>query len=85
MKAAGAHDVWINPKANQHIMGGVIMGADEKRSVTNGYGQTHDVSNLVILGSSIFPTSGAVNPTFTIHALTLRTAEHVINDWSNIA
>jgi choline dehydrogenase-like flavoprotein len=45
----------------------------------------HDVPNLAVLGSSVFPTSGAVNPTYTIHALTLRTAEHVIGEWSNIA
>lgn len=85
MNAAGAHDVWINPKADQHIMGGAIMGADAKTSVTDSFGQTHDVPNLVVLGSSVFPTSGAVNPTYTIHALTLRTAEHVIADWSAIA
>jgi choline dehydrogenase-like flavoprotein len=85
MKAAGATEVWTNPKADQHIMGGVIMGTDATSSVTNSYGQTHDVPNLVILGSSVFPHSGAVNPTYTIHAVTLRTAEHVIADWSNIA
>ncbi len=85
MQAAGAYDVWTNPRADQHIMGGAIMGADASASVTDGYGQTHDIPNLVILGSSVFPTSGAVNPTFTICALTLRTAEHVIADWANIA
>jgi choline dehydrogenase-like flavoprotein len=60
------------------------MGADAASSVTDSYGQTHDVPNLVIIGSSVFPTSGAVNPTFTIHAVTLRTAEHLIADWRNI-
>lgn len=85
MQAAGAYDVWTNPKADQHIMGGAIMGGDAKASVTDGFGQTHDVPNLVILGSSVFPTSAAVNPTFTIHAVTLRTVEHVIADWANIA
>ncbi|MCC6315763.1 MAG: GMC family oxidoreductase [Thermomicrobiales bacterium] len=85
MKAAGADDIWINPRANQHILGGVIMGSDPKASVTDGFGQTHDVPNLVVLGSSVFPTSGAVNPTYSIHAITLRTAEHVVNDWDAIA
>ena len=66
-------------------MGGAIMGADAKSSVTDSYGQTHDVPNLVVLGSSVFPHSGAVNPTYTIHAVTLRTVEHVVSDWSNIA
>jgi choline dehydrogenase-like flavoprotein len=85
MQAAGANEVWINPKADQHIMGGLIMGTDAKTSVTDGFGMAHDVPNLAVLGSSVFPTSGAVNPTYTIHALTLRTAEHVIGEWSNIA
>lgn len=85
MKAAGAKDIWTNPKANQHILGGAIMGSDPKESVTDAFGKTHDVANLIVTGSSVFPTSGAVNPTFTIHALTLRTAEHVISEWKNLA
>lgn len=85
MNAAGAKEVWTNPKADQHILGGAIMGTDPKASVTDAFGLTHDVSNLAVLGSSVFPTSGAVNPTFSIHAITLRTAEHVIAEWSNLA
>ena len=85
MAAAGAYEVWTNPQADQHIMGGAIMGTDPTASVTNGYGQTHDVPNLVVLGSSLFPTGGAVNPTFTIHALTLRTAEHLLQHWGEVA
>lgn len=84
MKAAGATTVWTNPNVNQHIMGGVIMGNDPKASVTDGYGFTHDVAQLVVLGSSLYPTSGAVNPTFTLHALTLRTAEYLINHWGRL-
>lgn len=81
MRAAGATEVWVNPNANQHIMGGAIMGDDPAKSVTNSYGICHEVPNLAVLGSSLFPTSGGVNPTFTIHALTLRTAEHLIENW----
>jgi choline dehydrogenase-like flavoprotein len=85
MHAAGATTVWVNPSANQHIMGGAIMGSDPASSVTDGYGFTHDVPNLVVLGSSVFPTSGAVNPTFTIHAVTLRMSEYLIENWDAIA
>lgn len=81
MKAAGATEVWVLPTADQHIMGGTIMGRSPKESVTNAYGQTHDVRNLFVLGSSLFPTSGAVNPTFTISALTLRTADYLTQHW----
>jgi choline dehydrogenase-like flavoprotein len=53
------------------------MGADPRRSVTNSYGQTHDVPNLFVAGASLFPTIAAVNPTATICALALRTADYI--------
>ena len=68
-RAAGADDVWNAPKAPMHIMGGTIMGKEAGDSVANRYGAVHEVPNLVLGGASLFPTSGGVNPTFTIHAL----------------
>jgi choline dehydrogenase-like flavoprotein len=61
------------------------MGERRAASVTNSYGQTHDVANLFVAGSSLFPTSGAVNPTLTIHALTLRACEYMIDNWAGLA
>ena len=84
-KAAGAYEVWAGSRVHMHAMGGVIMGADPRLSVTNGYGQTHDIANLFVAGPSLFPTSGAVNPCFTIHAVTLRTADYLLANWSAIA
>ena len=80
-KAAGAKQVWTGPIAPMHILGGTIMGNDPKASVTDSYGLTHDVGNLFIAGPGLFPTSGGVNPTFTVHALALRTADHMIEHW----
>jgi choline dehydrogenase-like flavoprotein len=37
----------------------------------------HGTSNLFIAGSSVFPTSGYANPTFTIISLALRLADHI--------
>lgn len=85
MQAAGATTIWTNPNINQHIMGGVIMGRDPAASVTDSYGIAHDVRNLVILGSSLYPTSAAVNPTFTLHALALRTAEYLVGHWGGLS
>jgi choline dehydrogenase-like flavoprotein len=82
--AAGAKDVWTGPQASMHIMGGTIMGNEAARSVCNSYGQTHDISNLVVAGAGLFPTSGGVNPTFTIHALVARTSEHLLHNWNSI-
>jgi choline dehydrogenase-like flavoprotein len=85
LRAAGAREVWHGPMAQQHILGGTIMGSDSRTSVTNSYGQSHDIPNLFVAGSGLFPTSGAVNPTFTIHALALRTADFALSHWGSIA
>ncbi len=83
-EAAGAYEVWGSGRANMHIMGGTIMGRDRRSSVTNSYGQTHDLPSLFVAGPGLFPTGGAVNPTFTIHALALRTAEYPLANWSSL-
>jgi len=82
--SAGAKETWTGPQAAMHIMGGTIMGNDSTSSVCNSYGQTHDVSNLVLAGAGLFPTSGGVNPTFTIHALAARCSEHLLSNWNSI-
>jgi choline dehydrogenase-like flavoprotein len=84
-EAAGAQEVWTSGRNNAHIMGGTIMGNDPGKSVTNPYGQTHDVPNLFVAGPGLFPTSGGVNPTFTIYALALRSARHMLSKWPAIA
>jgi choline dehydrogenase-like flavoprotein len=45
--------------------------------VCNGFGQTHDVSNLFISDGSQFTTSAAENPTLTIVALAIRQADYI--------
>jgi len=82
-EAAGATEVWTGPQVAMHIIGGTIMGDDPQTSVTNSFGQCHDISNLVIAGAGLFPTSGGVNPTFTIHALTSRAGDHLLANWNS--
>lgn len=60
------------------------MGEDPQASVTNSYGQCHDLPNLVVAGSSLFPTSAGVNPTYTIQALTARAGEHLLQNWGSL-
>jgi choline dehydrogenase-like flavoprotein len=81
VSAAAATEVWTSPLVNQHFMGGTIMGKDPSTSVTDSYGITHEVPNVIIAGNTLFPTSAGVNPTFTTHALALRAAEHVLAHW----
>jgi glucose dehydrogenase len=40
--------------------------------------QSWDHANLYLVGSGTFPTSATANPTLTIAALSLRTADHLI-------
>ena len=79
--AASATEVWASPLVNQHFMGGTIMGRSTSDSVTDSYGITHEVPNLVVAGNTLFPTSAGVNPTFTTHAITLRSVEYVLAHW----
>ncbi|MDR4485188.1 MAG: GMC family oxidoreductase [Nitrospirales bacterium] len=58
-----------------HIMGTYRMGMDAKESVVDPNLRSHDHPNLFLLGSGVFPTSGTANPTLTIAALSLRTAQ----------
>ena len=55
-----------------HIMGTYRMGVDPAQSVVNTDQRAHDHPNLFLLGSGVFPTSAASNPTLTIAALALR-------------
>jgi choline dehydrogenase-like flavoprotein len=78
--------VWAGPAPGfSHLLGGTIMGNTKKDSVTDSYGRTHDIANLFIVGPGLFPTEGAVNPTFSIHALTLRTADYMKTHWGSAA
>jgi choline dehydrogenase-like flavoprotein len=85
VRASGAQQAWSSPLAAQHIMGGTIMGTAADNSVCNGYGISHDISNLVIAGQSTFPTGSHANTTFTIHALAERTADFLTDNWPDMA
>lgn len=61
----------------RHHMGTTRMHSDPRRGVVDRDGRVHGIANLYVAGSSVFPTSGAANPTLTILALSLRLAEHV--------
>ena len=86
-RATGAKETWSG-RGNMptiHLMGGTIMGAEAASSVTDSYGQTHELPNLYVAGPGIFATGGASNPTYTILALSLRGAEHLADKWSTVA
>jgi choline dehydrogenase-like flavoprotein len=66
-----------HPIGGYHHMGTTRMGTDERTSVTDADGRVHGLANLWVAGSSLFPTGGWANPTLTIVALALRTADRI--------
>jgi gluconate 2-dehydrogenase alpha chain len=82
-RAMGATQVWRGPvgpgSPGGHHEGGTRMGSDPKTSVVNRYGQTWDIPNLFVVGSSTFPSQGGFNPTLTIQALAYMTADAIVN------
>ena len=61
-----------------HEVGGAIMGADARSSVTNGWCQTWDVPNLFLTDGAPFVSNADKNPTLTIMALAWRQADHIV-------
>jgi choline dehydrogenase-like flavoprotein len=60
-----------------HHIGTARMSAHSRCGVVNPQCRTHDVENLYIAGSAVFPTSGSANPTLTIVAMAIRIADHL--------
>ncbi len=60
-----------------HPMGAARMGADPASSVVGADLRTHDITNLFVCSSAVFPTGGHANPTLTIVALAHRLAAHL--------
>lgn len=82
--ASGLARTWIpgdtsrfrwRPSPGGHHIGTTRMGVDPSASVVDGDCRTHQVKNLYIAGSSVFPTGGEANPTLTIVALAHRLAD----------
>jgi gluconate 2-dehydrogenase alpha chain len=80
MRETGASNVWtrLPGRVATRWSGGTRMGADPRKSVLNGYCQSHDVENLFIVGASVFPTLTGYPATATICALAYRTAEYIL-------
>jgi choline dehydrogenase-like flavoprotein len=83
LEEAGADEIMVNRfsrEAGWHLMGTARMGDDPSRSVVDSNGQAHDVDNLFVVDGSVFVTGGAVNPTPTLQAFALRTADYISNE-----
>lgn len=60
-----------------HHMGTTRMGTNRRDSVVDANLRVHDLDNLYIAGSSVFPCAPGHTPTLTILALAHRLADHL--------
>jgi choline dehydrogenase-like flavoprotein len=80
----GEEDPPAHIQGQWHHMGTTRMHHDPRLGVVDANCRMHDVSNLFVAGSSVFPTGGYANPTLTILALTLRLADHLRARFDNL-
>jgi choline dehydrogenase-like flavoprotein len=64
-------------RGNNHHLGTTRMHVSPKLGVVDPQCRVHDVGNLYVAGSSVFPAYGYANPTFTIVALALRLVDQL--------
>jgi choline dehydrogenase-like flavoprotein len=82
LKAAGAENIKVRREPltegwSIHELGTARMGNDPRTSVTNSFGQTHDVKNLFVVDGSVFVSASNQNPTWTILALCWRATDYL--------
>lgn len=72
-------DVEFN-QGHCHQMGTTRMSKLPENGVVDINSKVFGIDNLFIAGSSVFSTSGGVNPTLSIVQLSLRLAEHIVGE-----
>lgn len=77
IEVIGAADIFRQEDDTCHLGGTARMGTDPHQSVVNADCRSWDILNLWICDGSVFPTVGGVNPSLTIQALALRTADRI--------
>ncbi len=70
-------DPTLRQMTAHHPAGTTRMSVDPADGVVNRDCRVHGVDNLFIASSSVFPVSGAANPTLMIVALAIRIADHI--------
>ena len=78
LEAAGASDIRLVDRT-AHTLGTARMGTDPDDSVVDPWGKSHEIDNLWICDSAVFPSSLPANPALTIMGLSLRTAERMLS------
>ena len=61
-------------QTESHVQGSLRMGLAREDSVVDGSLLHHDIRNLAVVGTALFPTCPPMNPSLTAAALSLRAA-----------
>ncbi len=77
LEAAGGRGIWEQWDDTCHLNGTARMGDDPETSVVDADCRSWDIPNLWVCDGSVFPTVGGVNPSLTIQAVALRTADRI--------
>jgi choline dehydrogenase-like flavoprotein len=76
----GRYGGFMSPiSVSRHVMGTARMGDDPARSVVDRWGRMHDLPNVLVADSSVFPTSAGYGPTLTLVTLALRNARALLS------
>jgi gluconate 2-dehydrogenase alpha chain len=86
-RAMGAREIATPPLRSydvqtyksSHLQGGTMIGPSPENAVLNPWLQHWQYSNLFILGASSFPQNPSGNPTLTVLAQTMRTADAIVS------
>jgi choline dehydrogenase-like flavoprotein len=92
VQASGADDVFAKELQvpdrpvdsvphGQHQAGTCRMGNDPKTSVTNRYGQLHEIDNVFCADASLHVTNAGLNPATTIMALGYWVSDYIKREW----
>ncbi len=72
------HGQWVTRSYERaHPTGTTRMSNNPREGVVDANCQVHGVAGMFVAGSSVFPTSGAANPTLMIVATSLRLADYL--------
>ena len=87
---AAAGGVYESPRSEPNMPGWSLheagtcrMGDDPKHFVTNRFGQLHDVENVFVVRRQRLSESTDKTTTISILAFTLRTCEHMLENFRN--
>lgn len=81
LRAAGFQFTLSRPfdrNTTSHQCGTIRIGDDPNSAPLNAFGQAFDHPNLFVTDASSLVTSAAVNPSLTVAAMALRTADHLL-------